>query len=125
MVTAIFTTADRIDDLANSFMEVRGIAAPHCIEPDQINLDIVLCGKIPAEISSKIIKASNIFQAPLVEFKDWYQFKIQNEHESSTFHVTGFEGGWFITNYYYNDHMGPDTLGKGLKILADNISRKD
>lgn len=125
MVTAIFTTADRINDLADSFMEVRGITAPHCIEPDQINLDIVLCGKIPAEISSKIIKASNVFQAPLIGFEDWYQFKIQDKCENSTFHVTIFEGGLFMTNYYYNDHMGSDTLGKGLKILADNISRKD
>ena len=118
MVTAIFTTADQIDSLANSFMEVRGITAPHCIEPDQINLDIVLCGKLPAEINSKIIKASNVFQAPLADFEDWYQFKIQDEYENDTFHVTKFEGGWFVTNYCYNDHMGWDIVGKGLNIVT-------
>lgn len=120
MVTAIFTTADQIDKLANSFMAVRGITAPHCIEPDQINLDIVLCGKLPDKISSKIIKASDIFQAPLTGFENWYQFKIQDQHENSTFHVTRFEGGWFVTNYYYNDHMGWDTLGKDLDKIVSN-----
>ena len=120
MVTAIFTTANQIDSLANSFMEVRGITAPHCIEPDQINLDIVLCGKIPAEISSKIIKASDLFRAPLIRFEDWYQFKIQDEYENSTFHVTIFEGGFFVTNYYYNDHMDWDMLGKDLSKFGNH-----
>ena len=120
MVTAIFTTADRIDKLADSFMEVRGIMAPHCIEPDQINLDIVLCGNFPAEISARIIKASDLFRAPLIRFEDWYQFNIQDMYETRKFHVTIFKGGWFVTNYYYSDHMDWDMLGKDLSKFGNH-----